>query len=77
MTESLTAESSFAFNGTKDLSLLKIELTIATDEDLKRFCETKTQIYASEDAFDYELYELFHYDFKTGHLSNLSDADCG
>ncbi|KAI0991215.1 hypothetical protein K3495_g16972, partial [Podosphaera aphanis] len=46
-----------------DPSSLKINLSLASPEDLKYYGSTKLQFYTDEDAFDDDLYSLFHYDF--------------
>ncbi|KAI6245448.1 hypothetical protein HI914_06494 [Erysiphe necator] len=64
MTDSKNTTGPSAFNKTNDPSLLKIDLALATAEDLKTFCENKSQLYKNDEVFDDELHYLYQYDFK-------------
>ncbi|RKF84231.1 hypothetical protein GcM1_135001, partial [Golovinomyces cichoracearum] len=46
-----------------DPSYLRIKLSLASPDDLKYYGSTKLHFYTDEDAFDDDLYSLFHYDF--------------
>ena len=52
-----------ALINTEDPSCLKINLSLASSEDLKHYTSTKFQFYTDKDTFDADLYSLFHYDF--------------
>ncbi|RKF78458.1 hypothetical protein GcM1_211040 [Golovinomyces cichoracearum] len=52
---------------------LRINLSLASLDDLKFYGSTKLHLYTDEDAFDDDLYSLFHYDFagwKSSHFEH-------